>query len=416
VVNKLLLGIVKGLNRFNFRKNVLGIFQTDNYVKNIKWNQNKNLFVFEDCVYDLSRGEFSDGTDPADYVNQSCGKPYRVALDAASVATAEREMETFLRGCVLPADYDYLLKLLASFLKQENKEERGHFMVGKGRNSKGTICEAVKNALGRYWGELNMDYYTNHSKEKDRPNQNLYNCRDARVLNSSEVADDNEFGRPVKFISSAFKTITGGDDIYARELGTKNTAYFKAGKVLIQTNQLPTFTNIKGLSLRERIVVMNFPYVFTDKPELLAADPAVYKPRDSTLKDKFGSELYRVALTNILFRWYPRYVADFSIPPSIMAYTNTYFDSESITAYLISRLEPAPGERVPFGLLKEWVRDEYDKKLTTKALREELEGSGYAVVNTDNLPALKGFRVAGPAATTDESGITTPEEFDFVEM
>ena len=35
--------------------NILKIFQADNYVADVKWNENKNLFVFENCVYDLEK-------------------------------------------------------------------------------------------------------------------------------------------------------------------------------------------------------------------------------------------------------------------------------------------------------------------------------------------------------------------------
>jgi hypothetical protein len=80
------------------------------------------------------------------------------------------------------------MKLLSSL--RQNKDER-HFWLGlasKGRyvNSCGRISATI--------GELSMDYYTCYTKDKDRPNQNLYNCRNARILNSSEIGDDNGTG------------------------------------------------------------------------------------------------------------------------------------------------------------------------------------------------------------------------------
>ena len=51
------------------------------------------------------------------------------------------------------------------------------FCKGEGRNGKGTLIKPFKNALGNYWGDLNMNYYTTYDKGVDNPNQNLYNSR-----------------------------------------------------------------------------------------------------------------------------------------------------------------------------------------------------------------------------------------------
>ena len=69
---KSLLGQIKTLNTNKARTNILKIFQADNYVANVEWNTNKNLFVFENCIYDLETDTFVP-SNPEDYINTSCG-------------------------------------------------------------------------------------------------------------------------------------------------------------------------------------------------------------------------------------------------------------------------------------------------------------------------------------------------------
>jgi hypothetical protein len=91
------------------------------------------------------------------------------------------------------------------------------------------------------------------------------------------------------FIPDKFKKITGRDSIYARELGTKNTAYFSAGTSLIQLNTMPTFPKI-DIALIERIVVVDFPYSFVDEndPKLIE-QPLIYKIKDPSLKASYDN-------------------------------------------------------------------------------------------------------------------------------
>ena len=293
-------------------------------------------------MYDLQHDKFVKA-NAQDYMNMSCGKIYNIGqrpvfgekdtevekqeksrkalIVKAAIDTAKENLKLFFQGIVNECDYDFFVKLLASFLRQGNKEEKGYFWLGRGRNGKGTTSEMLQNGLGNYWGELSMDYYTIHSKDIDRPNQNLYNCRNARVLNSSEVNNEDAFNRPTSFISSKFKGLTGQDVQTPREVGTKITASFKAGTVLIQLNGMPNFSKME-LSLTERIVVTEFPYSFTDDQELLLSDPIKYKMKDMSLKSKFAKEEYRIALIDILFESYQEYKKDFTIKISTRSTDN----------------------------------------------------------------------------------------------
>jgi phage/plasmid-associated DNA primase len=117
-------------------------------------------------------------------------------------------------------------------------------------------------------------------------------------LNSTEISDSNRFNQAVKFVRTNFKKITGRDIITAREVGTKITVEFEAGKVLIQTNIMPTFSKIDA-GIKDRIIVIQFPYTCTDNSELLT-DFKKYKPIDRTLKYKFKQGKYLIAITHLI--------------------------------------------------------------------------------------------------------------------
>ena len=370
-IYKELYNQINKLNNYTYRHNVVKMFKAYNYVKNIEWNKNNDLFMFEDCAYDLKTNSWIESTDPDDYMNTTCGYKYRDSI-TTNLDTEMTEITTFLKDIVHQSDYEFFLNKMSSFLKKENKEELGYFWLGAGRNGKGTATELLRVALGSYWGELNMSYYIDQDHGSDKPNQNLFNCRNASVLNSCEVENDNGFGKTVKFISSNFKKLTGRDSNYAREIGTKTTTYFEAGKVLIQTNNMPTFTKI-DTALKERICVMEFPHIYTSNEDLITENPEIYKMKDTSLKDKFKQEKYKLAFIRILLENYPKYQKQFNIPDNVRKFTNKYFASESIEGWITKNCIQQESSCIDLEHLKGIFNTDTGKTLSVRQLREELE-------------------------------------------
>ena len=387
-VQKILRAQIKSLNTNKTRTNILKIFQADNYVADVKWNKNNNLFVFKNCVYDLETDCFIP-SNHEDYINTSCGYKY----DETNIEEFERaktKIKDFVDTILLESDREYVWKLMGSSVIQSNAEEKAYFLLGAGRNGKGTLVIPLKNSLGKYWGDLNMNYYTTHDKGADTPNQNLYNCRNSRVVSSVEVSDSDATNRAVKFVSDKFKTLSGNDTIYARELGTKNAAYFQAGKPFIQTNVMPVFTKL-DTSLKERIVVINFPYTFKAEDEIDPTNPS-HKPIDVTLKKEFEKDIYKTAMISLLFDYYKKYKADgLVIPEIVKSYTKTYFASNSIKQWIDENLEQCEKGHIELKQISTLYEEETDKKLTIKQLREELLGLGYVVTKIRGEYTLKTF-------------------------
>ena len=208
--------------------------------------------------------------------------------------------------------------------------------------------------------------------------KNLFNCRNARVLNSSEINDTDAFNRPTTFISANFKKMSGQDPISAREVGTKRTAEYIAGKTLIQTNNMPSFSKM-DLAIKERIIVQEFPFTFTDNQSLLQLNPLIYKVKDITLKEKLKRDEHRIAFTNILFEAYKEYLKEFITPPSVEKFTQSYFTEHNIKNFIDQNYEPHYSEWISLESIKQQYMTIEDKKISVKALKLQLEESGYEV-------------------------------------
>ena len=314
--------------------------------KNGNYN-NCDIFAFNDALYCLNQKRIlkDDEIDPQWYINYTCGYDYYIPnLNETDIMNAKEYIMTILHNTLNPDNVDYVLKVVASFLKQSNPEEKAYFWLGRGRNGKGTITELIRNSLGKYWGELEMSNYTEKESGKNAPNQNLYDNQYSRVLNSSETDDDGD--KTARFRSDFFKRITGGDYILARAVGKGDTVAYTAGKVLIQTNKMPYFA-VMDAALKGRIIVIEFPYTFTDDVECIAQNPQKYKLKDPNLKHVFKQPVYRKAMFEIMFENYQKEVI--IVPESVKQYTKSYFEEESVVSWVRQNYRLATEKEIQVG-------------------------------------------------------------------
>jgi hypothetical protein len=76
------------------------------------------------------------------------------------------------------------------------------------------------------------------------------------------------------------------------------------GPPVIQTNVMPLIPGIfdaENISLRERVVIVDFPYSFTSDEDKIKSNPARFKKKDITLKHRFAQPAYRDAMIRLLF-------------------------------------------------------------------------------------------------------------------
>jgi phage/plasmid-associated DNA primase len=321
---------IKSLDSSVFRNHVIDILKTENYIKEVKWNKDNNLFAFDDCIYNLKIGAFVK-PDPKQYINWTTG--YSYGDTKQEYLEQQTWCKTFINQILNNASTEaWIIKVLASFLKQENAEEKCHFWLGEGRNGKGTLTTLLKIALGKYFGELNLGYYTQYDKSADAPNNNLFNLRNARLINTSEVGEDNlDPEKPMRFLTEKFKRITGGDTLVARQPHEKVQVEFKGGKTLVQTNLMPELVGIelpKNISLRERVEITTFPFSFIEEGDpLLKSNPNKYKKKDTSIKETMNDDKIKLGFIRLLLNTYKLYLQEgLKAPPQITQNKLNYFD------------------------------------------------------------------------------------------
>lgn len=335
---------LKALDSAVCRNHIIDVVKTNNYQANIKWNTHHTYFAFNDKVFDL---ETNSPITPLKehYINITCGYDFGNSTDEYSTEIAD--IMSFLRSMFENENVvEYMLKVMASFLRGQNIDEKIYFWLGQGRNGKGTLTTLLQNALGSYYGTLNLTYYTEYKRGEDSANNNLYLVRYARLLNTAEVGEGIDPTKPQRFLTDKLKTLTGNDPIRARQNFSRanEDVEFRAGTSLVQTNIMPQIIGIEkkeNISLRDRVRICPFPYSFTDDAVLLASNPRKYKPIDKTLKDKFQTDRYRNAFIRLLMTKYIDYIRDgLTPPPEVIAETNKYFDSsDKVKSWFFENLE-----------------------------------------------------------------------------
>jgi phage/plasmid-associated DNA primase len=219
-------------------------------------------------------------------------------------------------------------------MKQCNAEELCHFWLGDGRNGKGTLTKLLNESFGKYFGELNIGFYTTYEKSADSPNNNLFNLRYARIYNTSEIGENEKCSNaPQKFITSQFKRLTGGDKMVARQPHGQEQIEFPPSKPIIQTNLMAELVGIelpKNFSLRKRLRIQYFPFRFTDDKVLIELEPDVYKLCDNSLKEKFENGDLKRGFWRLLTKWYKEYLEKGLVAPQcIKDNTEAYFNASN---------------------------------------------------------------------------------------
>ena len=322
---------IQQLDNVNFRESVIRLFQSICYKDKIEWNTKHHLFAFDDAIYDLEKGEFIT-PNPDDYINITCGYKYGKP-NKDRMRILQREFIEYFKNVFGDIDVvNYVLKLLASFLRQENPEEKAYFWLGSGRNSKGTLTKFLQKSLGNYFGEYSIENYTTAQTKADAPNNNLASNRYSRVHNTSEVGEDAfHTDKAQTFLTANFKRASGGDIIETRPTFGKmeDMIRFRMGKTLVQTNLMPTIIGIEleeNISLRERVVIVPFPYSFVDDEEMIASNPNKFKKRDDKVGDMLEKEEYKIAFITMLLNEYKNYLNDgLKQPKAVVEEKQKYF-------------------------------------------------------------------------------------------
>jgi P4 family phage/plasmid primase-like protien len=223
---------------------------------------------------------------PEDYVSFLAGRnhPETDAINYAPYNArdpVQKEIQEFLAK-LFPREElrKYVLRLLASCLEGENREQQYYFWIGVGSNGKSKLNNLMRLVLGDYWTKLATTALTRKRPESGAANPDIIAMKCRRFI-VSEEPDDKE---PLN--TSRMKQMSGEDLVEARGLYKDQEKFKIMGKMCMLCNRLPTVNALDNGTWR-RIRVIPFESRFEDvnHPDVVAKKPNFF-PRDNSLDQK----------------------------------------------------------------------------------------------------------------------------------
>jgi len=145
------------------------------------------------------------------------------------------------------------------------RPERFIILTGEGRNGKGLLVEWLLFLLGDYGTPGALAVIT--EKQKPGANTELRGQHKKRAVIYSEPEE-----AAIEAIRlSEIKRLTGNEIVNARGLWDARDKTEMHAVQILECNQLPVILGDKGESARERVVVIHFPFTFTDDAAKLAS-------------------------------------------------------------------------------------------------------------------------------------------------
>jgi P4 family phage/plasmid primase-like protien len=288
-------------------------------------NKDQTLIGFTNGVFDLKTGMFRKGT-VNDKVSMTTGYDYvKEEKDCFSPENQEL-LENLFNGYFKTKETaHYFKKHLGSILEGGNKEEKIYFWVGSGRNGKGTTDTMIRECLGQYNANLSNSFFTIADKHSNQAHPEIVDLENSRITMTHEPEGTT------KYLTSKFKSLSGGDPLKGRNLYESRSHEFKPTfKPIIQTNHLPQFTEC-DFGLLQRLVVIEFPYKYVDVVDPLNKNEKLI---DINLKDTLSK--LKMEFFHFLVKYYKLYKSEgLKEPKDVVCSINEYKkDIDSVKSFI----------------------------------------------------------------------------------
>jgi hypothetical protein len=237
------------LSKMSTRKSIIEMYLSKIYISNIPWDANPELFAFNNCIMDLSTGQFVEPRKEQ-YIRTTCGWDWNRDYDTSRI-----EKITNLVNSILPIEpvKDYYLTYESTGLSG-NKIQRVLISTGTGGNGKSLLRELGNKVKGDYGMKIPTDLLCSPIKG-NAPNPVLSNMSGKRSLYFSEPNSGQ------KICSSTLKELTGDNTIVGRGLYSSKTDVNMIATLSGDCNTLPLFSDISpdsNNSLLRRLSIAPF--------------------------------------------------------------------------------------------------------------------------------------------------------------
>ena len=380
----------RNLETYSFKMSCFNEMKQDFLNRSLisEMDNNPMLIGFNNGIYDLRDNHFRKGNFD-DKVSMTTGNDFVEAVSQINIDFFDDLFDNYFR-CTETSFY--FKKHLGSLLEGGNKEQKCYFWCGNGRNGKGTTDQLLKSVLGQYYTELSNEFFTLSKKDGDRPEPEVLNLRHKRVSMTHEPEGS------VKYLTSKFKRLSGGDALVARGLYDSHSQSFTpTNKPIIQTNHLPEFTDVDD-GLQQRLVVIEFPYKFLDPNNFDESNPS-HKHIDLELGQKIKSR--KSDFMHFLIKYYNIYKAEglFNLPSDIKSSINSYRkDIDSVKTFCEEAIQPTYNDkdRISVTELLLYHNNWSETGLSPQKFNKRLNAVGYITekckLNGTPISCIKGYK------------------------
>lgn len=234
------------------------------------------LLACPNGVINLQTGEFRAGR-PSDYLVRTVDVPWPAELGEAAIN------HYMLHGCLpdgndphpqwtrfkndIQPDKDVLEcmdRIIGYAITGFGAREQFIAVyLGKGRNGKGTYF----NTIQRIMGELAWAIQPEFILEEKNPRSSASASPDIVMIQGRRVIIASENDEKQRISCAKVKRFTGGNKINARGLFAGEEENFSPSwTMFIETNHVPEGLT-KDFAMRQRLLLINFPYLYVDDPE-----------------------------------------------------------------------------------------------------------------------------------------------------
>ena len=344
-ISKKLMEISYKLRKSSFKENVMKecseLFYVDKFEERL--DSNTHLIGFLNGVYDLERHEFRNGR-PDDYISFCTWTNYMAYDPTHSVSV---DVNAYLEQVLTNnAVRDYVLKLFATFVSGQIKEQKFYIWTGSGSNSKSKLVELFEKSMGDYCCKFPITLLTQKRTASNAANSELARAKGKRFACLQEPGEDERIN------IGLMKELSGGDKIMARALFKEPIEFYPQFKMLLLCNQLPHVPSDDGGTWR-RIRVVEFTSKFVEVPN--PEDPNEF-PIDYSLGERM--EGWYEYFSSLLIHMYRKYqIEGLTEPAEVMRCTTEYkSQNDHMSHFILTHLEKKDGAFIPLDELHTELR------------------------------------------------------------
>ena len=394
VLGKVLKKIIEKLGSEPQKKNIIGSMvkyyaQDDIYGK--MDTINKYAFAFNNGVWDLKTKRFRNA-NPEEFILTTTGYNY-AHPDITYVTQVQSILDDIFPN---KAEQIYALKTIALCLIGNSLEKFYIWMAtksaGQGSNGKGLLENLIFLAFGNYCGTMPIDYLSTADKTSANGADEVLSS-----LNKCLIVFINEVDKTTKLKFNKLKMLSGGDFVPCRGIYGKQFRFKPKFSLFILTNY-DLLLDSTDEAMERRIEKLPFRNKFVHKP----TEPN-QRQIDTSLKEKFNDNNYKLALLEILFKhldMFPKdkkgnITAKLDPPQSIKNFTERFiYENNPVKNFITEKLTVTDnindiiGSDALHKKFAEFCIEEECQCMSNKEFKRELEKNGIKSKRTSKVNAF----------------------------